>query len=405
MLHQRRQVVAAVAAGAVLMTAGGVAAGSVVRSPQQVMAEAGPPPPDVLTAPVRKQVIADMVVTRGTVSAAQTVRFTPNTPPGEGAPAAVVTRTMVAPGDDVRPGRVLVEISGRPVFALRGAVPVYRDLRTGVRGGDVTQLRRALAIEGFTSTGDAEGVFGPATARAVAAFYGRLGYRPRLHEETGTAMVPTSELVFLSSFPARLEATNAQVGGPVEADLLTLSAGELTVRGTVAPHEHGLLRKKQKVRIHSETTGLTTTGTVYSLDSGTALPAASADGGAGSDTAPASRGTGTTGSAPPDGGPGILVRPDKPLPAALAGQGVRLTVEAASSDGPVLAVPVSAVSGSADGTTTVTVLEPGGDRRRVEVRTGSTGDGLVEVAAIGSARLGAAEAVVVGLRTDREQAP
>src|SRR5258708_1158189 len=41
--------------------------------------------------------------------------------------ASVVTSVRVRPGEVVRGGRVLAEVSGRPVFLLQGSVPVYRD--------------------------------------------------------------------------------------------------------------------------------------------------------------------------------------------------------------------------------------------------------------------------------------
>ncbi|KJY34064.1 hypothetical protein VR46_33090, partial [Streptomyces sp. NRRL S-444] len=83
------------------------------------------------------------------------------------------------------------------------------------------------------------------------------------------------------------------------------------------------------------------------------------------------------------GGYALTVKPDQTLDPRLSGQGVRLTVTAASSGEPVLVVPLSAVSAGADGRTTVTVLgkDPAAAdaRRRVEVRAGMSADGMVQV--------------------------
>lgn len=92
------------------------------------------------------------------------------------------------------------------------------------------------------------------------------------------------------------------------------------------------------------------------------------------------------------------MKPDRALPGRLAGQDVRLTVEAGSSGGKVLVVPVSALSAGADSRTRVTVLERSGDRRRVEVRPGTSGDGYTEVTPVGGAPLAEGDKVVVGVR-------
>ncbi|MGG8406299.1 peptidoglycan-binding protein, partial [Streptomyces sp. 12297] len=92
----------------------------------------------------------------------------------------------------------------------------------------------------------------------------------------------------------------------------------------------------------------------------------------------------------------MLVRPERPLPAGFAGQDVRLTVESASTDGAALVVPVTAVSAGADGRTAVTAVTPSGTRRRVEVRTGTTGDGYVEVVPVRSGSLAEGTRVVTG---------
>src|SRR5690606_11339267 len=67
-------------------------------------------------------------------------------------------------------------------------VPIYRDLRPGAEGEDVAQLQRALHDLGHTSS-EPDGSFGPATKRAVQAFYGSLGYSaPFTGEDDRTAV-------------------------------------------------------------------------------------------------------------------------------------------------------------------------------------------------------------------------
>jgi multidrug efflux pump subunit AcrA (membrane-fusion protein) len=160
-----------VVAGGVLLLGGGFWAGSLVRSPAQEAAEAAGPGPTLLTVPVEWRVLTAQVVTRGDVQAGTQSEI--KGPGGLG----VVTRVDVAGGAEVRQGQVLAEVSGRPVFALAGALPAHRDLRPGYKGEDVRQLQQALADMGF-DPGQVDGVYGAGTKAAVARFYESIGYEP-----------------------------------------------------------------------------------------------------------------------------------------------------------------------------------------------------------------------------------
>ncbi|MEJ8642980.1 hypothetical protein WKI68_19505 [Streptomyces sp. MS1.HAVA.3] len=92
----------------------------------------------------------------------------------------------------------------------------------------------------------------------------------------------------------------------------------------------------------------------------------------------------------------MVVRADQPLPAGFAGQDVRLTIESAATDGEALVVPVTAVSASAEGRTVVTAVAADGTQRRIEVRTGTSGDGYVAVAPVQADSLAAGTRVVIG---------
>ncbi|MFJ7158397.1 peptidoglycan-binding protein [Streptomyces sp. NPDC101118] len=678
-LARGRRVVYGVAAGAALMTAGGLLSTAFVKSPAQLAAETGPPAQGVLTAEVERRVLAETVVMRGTVVAGQSVAVAPQ---GEGRP--VVTRLPFAAGAPVTAGRVVAEVSGRPVVALRGALPVYRDLRPGATGDDVAQLQAALRELGHPTGRDPRGHFGPGTKDALAALYRDLGYPPlpavpdgadrvrsartalreaawaledaeaeavaakrgaavppggtdgvrapsptaarlgavrhgrgvaetggraagepypgkalacaalrlaaavvggtegaaypgagRPDGETragirpdslgqpegdgsagegrvdggggdggggagagvpaagravpaprgagggagaptgardlaatgtpgsgtpgtgtraparpeaddraagqpypreapaGTAarafgtpspglsapgghlpprgtpgreempataqgepaaaptpapkpgatpppgstlpgrelararvalaearaelaaaeaadgpMLPAAEVVFLRAFPARVSGVGATVGAPVTGTLLTLTAGELLVEAYLKDDKHRLLRPGLPVLVSSELTGTEVPGkvTLVAADRSTGTPpGAQAPVGEGQLPAPAV-----------DLGYRMLVRPDRPLPAALTGQDVRLTVEAATTGGPALVVPVTAVSSGADGLTSVTTVNRAGTRHRIEVRTGTTGDGYVEIEPVAPATLQPGAQVITG---------
>lgn len=450
-LARRRRWVALVAGGALLLTGAGIAASFVVKSPAQAAAEAEPPAQDVLTAPVDERVLKDSVVLRGTVVAGQSVDVTVSGSNAvTGTTGAVVTKAPARAGTAIKAGQVLVEISGRPVFALKGKVPVYRDLKSGATGDDVAQLQDALADLGHGSGSDPRGTFGAGTRQALAAFYTSIGYSTVSAEtdgatavqdaqdavtaaerawqdavaadetgptdETGTAvrraaqdlerardrlsraqeaagpMLPAAEVVYLSGFPARVDGVSAVLGSTVTGKVMTVSAGSLVVQGYLQDAQKGLVRSGQNAEILQERSGVRTGARVRSV----------ADTPAEAQQAPASDGTGqdaggAAGQAPAQGYL-MVVKPDEALPVTSVGQDVRLTIEAGSTKGEALVVPVTAVSAASDGGTVVTVVEAGGGQRRVEVTTGTTGDGYVEVKPVGGAALAEGDEVVTGVK-------
>lgn len=468
---RRRSVLIATALVSIALSGAGAGASLLIKSPAQAAAETGPPPPDVLTAPVERRVLTSTVVTRGQVIAGRTVDVTPAGNAGNGGALPVVTQLPLKAGDEVKSASSVLEVAGRPVFALPGELPVYRDLRPGTKGADVKQYQDALAGAGFPATGDEPGTFGEATKAAVAGFYAAHGYDPlpaaqdgeqrvsaaqdavtngeraladardqlqseasggagpaspapsasgrsstpsaagpaaakkqvaraaedleRLRGKLAEAkaargpMVPAAELVFLPSFPARVDSVAGQVGSTVNGKVLSLSAGALVVRGNLTAAERGLVRPGQKVEVFSELTGTKAPATVASVADAVAAAPQAQDGGAGK---PKTAGPGS------GAGYQLLVQPDGPLDVSLANQDVRLTIVAASSPGPVLTAPLSALSATADGKTVVTVAEAG-QRRRVEVTPGTTGAGSVEVRPTTDGSLHEGDQVIVGVKT------
>ncbi|MEV0924282.1 hypothetical protein AB0I99_03975 [Streptomyces spongiicola] len=312
-----------------------------------------------------------------------------------------MTKVKTAPGKKVSVGQVLLEISGRPLFVLRGSVPAYRDLVPGKRGEDVVQLQAALLESGHPTGGDPSGVFGMGTQRALVTFYRSIGYEvPGLNapmteesnlavndsatveqENDSVSVIPTfpmSEVIFVQSFPAHVDEVYVSVGDEAGASLLSLSSGALTVEGLVTPQEKGMIRPGQKVRIYSDTTGRQFTGKVSSVSK---------------NKRPANDGGQESGVE----NYVVKVTPSEPLPVKLNGENVQLTVVAASSRGKVLAVPSSAISTGADGLTSVTERR-GRTERRIPVTVGMTGDGFVQITPPKGTRLEAGAQVVVGVQ-------
>ncbi|MGW1209648.1 peptidoglycan-binding protein [Streptomyces sp. NPDC002499] len=430
-ISRRRRAIVGVAATAGLVSVGGLAGSGLVRSPSQAAADTRPPPPSVITAPVVRQVLRSTVVLRGTFANGRTVSAQPTSVAETEAPSRpaqlVVTGVFTRVGDQVRAATALAAYSGRPVFALPGAVPAYRDLVYGEQGGDVRQLQHALASLGYGAGADTEGVFGTGTEQAVRALYRHLGYPvPVTHdaETTGTAattgtgtdaspspadtntdtgtgagaapvdegtssvahaMVPASEVVFVPSLPARVVSVPVHVGDPVKGPLLTLARGGLTLTGQLDPAQAGLVTPGMKVSVLSEATGTRARGTVESVGA-LVTPGDGKDGTEAADS---------TGSAGGGAYRPLTVKPDKTWSTALGGQDVRITVTAAATAKAVLAVPEAAVTAGADTHTSITVVGAAGTRHTVRVTAGVSADGMVQVTPVG-ARLAAGERVVVG---------
>ncbi|MFJ4769951.1 peptidoglycan-binding protein [Streptomyces uncialis] len=177
-----------------MLTGASVAASLVVKSPAQVAAEAGAPEQGVLTAPAEKRVLKESVMLRGTVVAEQSVDVTVSAAAGTtGVSRAVVTKAPEPVGAKVTAGQVIAEVSGRPVSALKGRVPVYRDLKSGTSGDDVKQLQYALHELGHAPSPDARGVYGAGTRRALAAFYTSIGYDPVSSQPDGATAVQDAQ--------------------------------------------------------------------------------------------------------------------------------------------------------------------------------------------------------------------
>ncbi|MGW0337997.1 peptidoglycan-binding protein [Streptomyces sp. NPDC003011] len=425
-LRSRRRTLAGSTVAAATLIATGFVAGSAIRSPQQVAADASGPGRTTLTSTVERRVLTSTVVLRGDVASSRTVEVTPSSKEAQ----TVVTAVKAEQGQEIRPGEVILEVSGRPLFALPGSKPAYRDLRPGAKGQDVAQLQAALKELGH-DPGESDGTFGAGTKTALRALYEAIGYDvPTTGEEqtlsaaedrvaeaedaldaargdgppdggprtTSTQraeerlerarsdlgavrarsgpMLPTSEFVFLPAFPARVAATQATLGAPVKAPLVTLSSGRLEIRGSLNPGRRDLVRKGQTVHILSETTGVSAKGTVASVG-------------------PLVQDKDTGANSHP-----LTVTPTGTLDAGLAGSNVQLRIETAASSGKVLVVPVAALFAAPDGTTNVVRMLPSGEQRQVPVTAGMSANGVVAVTPERDAALRAGERVVISQPED-----
>ncbi len=419
---------------------GALVASRWIRSPQQELLDRSAPPLTTLSAKVERRVVQSTVIVRAQVRPQRSVDVVPAASAGT---TALVSAVKVRPGQRVSAGQVLVEVAGRPIIVLPGSVPAYRDLLPGDSGRDVRQLQtslRALGIAGVPM----DGVFGATTKAAVARLYARAGYDPVIHgdpatlqsahaqvvsarravtdaqvtlsraradlkaagsapktalvnavadarrqlgyaqadlqvavaaeqetQRTSGAELPQAEVVFVPSLPARVQSVKAAVGAAVTTPLLTLSSGPLVAVGRLSLSQHDAVRVGMATQLISDVNAATLDGRVASV--GQLVQ---------------QQDTG-------DAGYPVTVTVGTGIPAGWTGQDVRLSVRSAGSDGPVLAVPFSAVFAGADGSAHVLKVVSGGNRVSVAVTTGTSGDGYVEIGPVDGA-LAPGDEVVVG---------
>jgi peptidoglycan hydrolase-like protein with peptidoglycan-binding domain len=156
----------------------GWVAGRGIESPEAAARNAKAPQASPITAPVERRVIETSVVVRGDVAFAAQFDLLVDSDIGDGSLGQLVlTGRLPKSGSRLAEGDVALEVSGRPVFVLVGALPMYRGLRPGSTGEDVHQIEEALRRLGFfTAIPDTR--YDQATAAAVGKMYAAAGYQP-----------------------------------------------------------------------------------------------------------------------------------------------------------------------------------------------------------------------------------
>ncbi|MQA60439.1 MAG: efflux RND transporter periplasmic adaptor subunit [Actinophytocola sp.] len=292
------------------------------------------------------------------------------------------TITWLAPvGSTVKRGKPLYKVDERPVVALYGKLPLYRELRSGVEGDDVAQLERNLSKLGYAGF-TVDEYYTAATAAAVAEWQDDIG-------QQATGVVMPGEAVFVPSavriadHAARVGAVAGGAGGEVLS--YTGTAREVVVELVVADQ-----------RLAKE--GANVTVTVPGGDDVKGKIAEVGTVAATSDDDSSGGGSGTAdGGAAEDATVDVIVAiTEQQALGDLTGGPVDVTF-ISSTRKDVLAVPVGALLSLAEGGYGVEVVsdQAGGKTRIVAVDVGLFADGLVEVSGKGSADI--AEGTVVGV--------
>lgn len=345
------------------------------RSEDAAAAPTGP-----VTAPVELRRLGSSVITRGDAGFSDPVELVVRT----AVPLPIVTRAPLARGGTVAAGQVVLEVAGRPVIALAGSLPAYRDLAVGDLGPDVAQLEQALASLGL-DPGEVDDHLTESTAAAVDDLYERLGYSPASESETpptstdadgatpdapssqeSEVVLPMSEVSYVPTLPRRVDRAQARRGEQLPKVPILLSGSELVISIGLTAADKEVLHQGMRAVV-------------------TVPGARTVAGRLGRVTATA------TGARTSVRLPHLTAEQEE----ALEGANVKVTVPLEATDGKVLVVPLAALSTDAAGTVRVVRVATDGTTETVEVEVGLSAQGLAEVRSLdGSLDVG--DRVVIG---------
>lgn len=197
--------------GVGLVAAGAV--GGVLAGPEPVPTSLGAAgTPSVVTVPVSSQSFdgkASAKVTP-TVSEGTTLQV---------ADQGRVTRSSCRTGGTIASGTSPLRVEDRPVIALATKVPLWRDLKVGMKGDDVAALQAELARLGYTDAA-ADGTYGPGTKAAWSTLQSKVGAKP-------TGAVAVASVMWLPAAKVTVSECTVKVGSSATADAAKV-AGQVT---------------------------------------------------------------------------------------------------------------------------------------------------------------------------------
>lgn len=183
--------------------------------------------------------------------------------------------------------------------------------------------------------------------------------------------VPADEVLFFATTPVRVDAVTAKRGSSAAGDLLTVTNSRLAIDSDLSVGDAKLVRRGMRVRVEEQDQRIDLVGRVNLV----------AD---------------KTGTNNVDPGRTYLEVAPGSAPPALVGASVKLSIAVQSTQGKVLAVPISALSVGADGKSRVQLDLGAGKRRVVLVNPGLAAQGFVEVTSKQPGALKEGDRVVVG---------
>lgn len=246
-MPQNRIVVLFAVLATIAVTAlGAWIAGSSIESPADAAARTAAPAPSAILVPVEKRVLGSSIVTRGTgrYGLPQPVSIAPSNLK----PRGLIT-TLPTPNTPFEEGDVMLTASGRPVFAIQGDAPAYRDLTPGTGGDDVAQLEGALKRLGF-DPGAVDGKYDQRTGAAVAKWYAAKGWEALGPTRDQLAGLRSLEREWADALKVKLgTATEARAARPAVASAIATAEHEArTAEAELAARSAARRRLMQSLR-------------------------------------------------------------------------------------------------------------------------------------------------------------
>ncbi len=312
----------------------------------------------------------------------------------DAAPAALQqARIQVAAANDLATADVaakelaVANLVSPPLPTAADIASAEHDLAVAVDTRDMTALARQRSIDEATvASATANSDAGLATAAVTAAegtlsnaqvaldtrqkLLARATLEADLVRQRAGVQVPADEVVFVTSVPVRVAEVRVVIGDLFAGALMSVTDSTVHVDTGLALSDASLVHEGMPVHLDEAELGIATDGVV-------ALVAA----------APGTNGV--------DGFHVYASIDVTTPPANLAGASVRLTIPITSSGNAVLAVPISALSLAADGSSRVQ-RSTGGVTEFVTVTPGLAASGYVAITAVGDA-LHAGDLVVIGV--------
>lgn len=281
-----------------------------------------------------------------------------------GADSAAALADSALAAADLAHARVLADPNAGAEERLRSQA----ELVAAQAAAQASRLEGELAIR---LASDAQRASERAVALATARETDLAADLERVRSEIGVNL-PADEIVFVPTLPIRVEEIGVAVGGAAAGPVLKVTNDQLAIDSSLTLVAAPLVKPGMAVVIDEPDLGIAATGSVARVAS---IP-------------------GTDGV---DGFHVYFETLVDDTPATLEGFSLRLTIPVESTGGAVLAVPISAVSLAADGSSTVDRMR-GAERSLVVVTLGLAADGYVEVSSA-EGGLVPGDLVVVGFET------
>ncbi len=247
------------------------------------------------------------------------------------------------------------------------AVQFDRDIADAKARLKIAEASRAETLASYTS---GQGGEGGSLADARQELSDAQSALSDLQVSTGVRF-PATELVFVPTLPRRVQSVSVSLGSTAAGSVMTVTGTSTEIDSAVSSADRKLLVEGLEAVVEDDELGVSAAATISTL----------ADDPGGQDL--------------PEDRYAMTLTPLDELPEEAFYQSLRVTIPISSTGGEVLAVPLAAVSAGADGGSRVEVQDGDGSTRLVDVTTGLSADGFVEITPR-SGDLGEGDRVVVG---------